>query len=153
MWRMDGNPQSNDPVTLLAWSELPDSMYNNSTGRLLDWATLLVGVEQLGATGEEYNRIKVMYGDPRRIPLPATAMPLTRPAKARTADTDDPVLHWPPADIDNWEEANDYFTLIEWEADNLPGNATLGSEPIGGIDRYVNIETVTGELLFQSRRF
>ncbi|MDF1615445.1 hypothetical protein [Desulfurivibrio dismutans] len=113
LWKTVGSG-ANFGAQPLAWHSLANSSIVNEEGRLLDWSTLLLRVQQLGESGG--NRIQVLYGDHVVESISGDSDPynddirITSPRGGLDNDGSQ-VLPWPPSDFGDWTEAVDYFTV------------------------------------------
>ena len=92
-----------------------------------DWPTILVRVEEKIAetgtfSGQRVNDIRVYFGNTDAHGS-ANADPLdtNRLANPRAQ------IHWPPADVTDTDSTNDYFTLVQWNADTDTSVERLGA--------------------------
>ncbi len=153
LWRLDGNPNTNNPVTRLAYAPISTSNIVDNTGKIRDWSTLLVRVEQIGDPGSEYNRIMVAYGDHDRSGT-ANANPFDQPRLSNTRNgvtinEQTGRLPWPPNDINSWSADRDYFTVVEWNS-SVGGGASRHYEDVSNTARYFLIHTAEEENLFNA---
>lgn len=87
----------------------------------MDWPTILVRVEEKIAdsgrfSGQRVNDIRVYFGD-----TASHGTPNTDPLDTNRLANPRGEIHWPPADPADTDPGNDYFSLLQWNA-NLDGS-------------------------------